>query len=183
MPDTIHTKTDGDETTIRHGNTRIILRPGDKPSQFQIFAEDGTWHTVASSPNTDALIGMVSGFSGDVLQLRTKVEGQEGAYEQRIPGTPWIASTLHSASSYGHPVYLNGCDEHDQPHSLSEACACGMLADIRRARHVRQEDLAEQLGVRQTTISGWETGRRTVAYENATVLEQWMLEGGTDDEN
>lgn len=101
--------------------------------------------------------------------------GDKYAYERAI-GAGWIATTAHSASSHGQPVYIGDCPDHPPgtPHSLTEFCACGGLRAVRQARGILQEDAAAVVGVNQGTWSDWERGEYPPGHEKWPALRKWI---------
>jgi ribosome-binding protein aMBF1 (putative translation factor) len=89
----------------------------------------------------------------------------------------WTATTERAESSYGFPVYVALRCPHgkDIAHSLDEALACRMLADVRRDRGLSQQALATRLGVSVGAVAWWEQGGRRPTGLYRTRLEEWLL--------
>jgi len=87
----------------------------------------------------------------------------------------WCASWLHSASSYGQPVYLPDGD-YGQPHSLEEAIAAGMLAAVRQVRGHSQDDAARIIGVTVGAVRHWEQRRHSPTGQARRAVEAYILQ-------
>jgi len=91
----------------------------------------------------------------------------------------WTVNTDGVESSYRHPVYIadeckHGCNV---AHSLPEACACGLLRDVRKERGLTQQACADQIGVRVNTWALWERGEKSPTVSLLVrALERWLLE-------
>jgi len=84
----------------------------------------------------------------------------------------WLIDT-----DYGRPVYVAAECRHgrNMPHSLPEACACGLLRDVREQRGLTQQECADQIGVRVSTWAFWERGERAPTIRLCVqALERWL---------
>jgi len=89
--------------------------------------------------------------------------------------TRHIGGGWTAAREDGEAVFRNG----NLRLALGGALAAGMLRDVREARGLTQEQLAQRTGISQRAISGYETGtRRPLRGLYRQALTDWLLFDG-----
>lgn len=94
----------------------------------------------------------------------------------------WTTITDCAESDHGAPIYVATVCGHGQgvAHSLTEALACGLLRDVRRARGMTQVQVAQALGVAPSVVPRWERGETTPVGLYRQALEGWLLSATPD---
>lgn len=94
----------------------------------------------------------------------------------------WVGSTDGAENGHCAPFYVaSECKHgHSHAHCLSDALACGLLLDVRKARGMTQAQVAAALGVTPNAVPRWERGEQVPRGLYRQALEAWLLDSAAE---